>query len=265
MRRGDKMTDNLMTVLELADYLKIESRALCRYLRAHPLADKDAQLPAIRVGGHWRFRREDIDRWLVQHPVLRPPTTRQSRILVVDDDENFRMLLLDLLEASGYVAQGAEDAQRALDLLEEAAFDLLMVDLRMPGMSGIELIRQAKSVQPNARVIILSGFAGTEYAAEAATLGVAHIVEKPIRDLRVFESTVRLVLSPEILQPADNRSVSVAISAGRNGNGSCHKDSPLRPLRMANGVSDPSEAAEALPSFMGTGDSYLNMAVKERA
>jgi CheY-like chemotaxis protein len=264
VREGAKMTDDLMTVLDLADYLKIEPRVLCRYLQAHPLARKDTQLPAVRVEGQWRFRKEDIDRWLGQHPVLRPPTSRQHRILVVDDDENFRTLLIDLLETSGYVVQGAENARRALDMMEEAAFDLLMVDLRLPAMGGIELIRQAKSLQPTARVMIVSGYVSEEWAAEAARLGVTHTVEKPIRDLRVFESTIRLVLSRETLQSADGRSVSVAISAGRNGNGSYHTDSFLQPLSMANGATVPSEATE--DSFIvSSNDSHFRIAAGERS
>src|SRR3990172_11528896 len=189
MRGGAKMTDGLMTVPELANHLKVELRTLCRYLKVHPLAHKDAQIPAIRMGGRWRFRKEDIDQWLLQHP-LQVQARRQPRILVVDDDENFRAMLLDLLETSGYMAQGVEDSETALALLREVTFDLLIVDLRMPGMGGIELIRQAKSLHPHARVIILTGHAGKESAVEAASLGVTDTMEKPIRNLRALESAV---------------------------------------------------------------------------
>src|SRR3990172_8396966 len=197
MSGGAKMTDGLMTVPELANHLKVELRTLCRYLKVHPLAHKDAQLPAIRMGGRWRFRKEDIDQWLLQHPLLQVQARQQPRMLVVDDDENFRTMVLDLLEASGYMAQGVEDSETALVLLREVTFDLLMVDLRMPGTGGIELIRQANSLQPHAPVIILTGNADKESAVEAASLGVTDTMEKPIRNLRALESAVEFALSQQ--------------------------------------------------------------------
>ena len=220
MSGGAKMTDGLMTVPELANHLKVELRTLCRYLKVHPLAHEDAQLPAIRMGGRWRFRKEDIDQWLLQHPLLQVQARQQPRILVVDDDENFRTMLLDLLETSDYMAQGAEDGETALALLREVTFDLLMVDLRMPGTGGIELIRQANSLQPHAPVIILTGNADKESAVEAASLGVTDIMEKPIRNLRALESAVEFALSQQPGEPSTesgdrNSSVTVTRSLVR--------------------------------------------------
>jgi len=215
MSRDAEMTDRLMTVPELANHLKVELRTLCRYLKVHPLAHKDAQLPAIRMGGRWRFRKEDIDQWLLQHPLLQVQARQQPRILVVDDDENFRTMLLDLLETSDYMAQGAEDGETALALLREVTFDLLMVDLRMPGMGGIELIRQARSLYPHARVIILTGYADKESAIDAASLGVADTMEKPIRNLRALESAVEFALSQQPRGPSTksgDRNSSVTVT-----------------------------------------------------
>jgi DNA-binding NtrC family response regulator len=135
--------------------------------------------------------------------------------LVVDDDENFRTMLLDLLETSDYMAQGVEDSETALALLREVNFDLLMVDLRMPGMGGIELIRQVRSLYPHARVIILTGYAGKESAIEAASLGVADTMEKPIRNLRALESAVEFALSHQPGGPsteAGDRNSSVTVT-----------------------------------------------------
>ncbi len=189
------MTEELMTVSELANYLKLELRSLGRYLRVHPLAQKDAQLPAIRMGGRWRFRKEDIDRWLLQHTSLQAHPEQKPRILVVDDDENFRSMLLDLLQASGYMTHGVEDGEAAISLLQELTFNLLLVDLRMPGMGGLELIRKAKSLYSDVRVIILTGYEAKESTFEALRLGVTDSLEKPIQDLRVLESAVERALS----------------------------------------------------------------------
>ena len=182
------MLDGLMTASELARYLKLELRTVYRYL-------KDGHLPAIRVGGQWRFRKREIDQWLLQRVLPVDPKPHRPRLLVVDDDVNVRKTLLDALEFSGYNAQGAEDGEAALALLREAAFDLLLVDLKMPGVDGIELIRRAKSLHPQARIIILTGYGTKETAIEALNLGVLAYLEKPIRDLGVLESAVERVLT----------------------------------------------------------------------
>ena len=183
------MNEELMTARELAKYLKVELRTVYRYL-------KDAQLPALRMGGRWRFRRGDIDQWLLHRAPLQAHKPLQPRILVVDDDENFRMMLLDFLQASGYSARAAEDGKAAVSLLREMTFDLLLVDLRMPGMDGIELIAQAKRLQPQARTIILTAYGSKETAIEALHLGVTDYLEKPIQDLRMLESAVEQALKP---------------------------------------------------------------------
>jgi DNA-binding NtrC family response regulator len=127
-------------------------------------------------------------------------------------------------------------------------------------MGGIELIRQAKSLQRHARVIVLTGYAGTESVIEAASLGVTATIEKPIRDLRILESVVQLALSRETLPLTDDLKGSIPVNGGQNGNGSCHGNSPLQPVSMTSGVAFPSEAG-----FIGEcKDSDYNIVAKER-
>jgi len=183
------MADDLMTAPELAKYLKVELRTVYRYL-------KDADLPAIRMGGRWRFRKEDIDRWLLEHAPSQAIRRQQPRILVVDDDETFRELLSDFFQTRGYTFQEAEDGETALALLREMAFDLLIVDLRMPGMGGIELIRRAKSLHPDVRILVLTAYSGKESAIESLRLGVTNYIEKPIQNLEVLASAIELALKP---------------------------------------------------------------------
>jgi len=181
------MADDLMTASELAKYLKVEVRTVYRYL-------KDADLPAIRMGGRWRFRKEDIDRWLVERAPLHAHRRAQPRILVVDDDETFRSLLDDFFQTKGYLFRGAENGEAALALIKDMTFELLLVDLLMPGMGGIELIRQAKRLRPDIRILVLTAYGDKESAIEALRLGVTDYIEKPIQDLEAFASAVKLAL-----------------------------------------------------------------------
>ncbi len=183
------MNDELMTAPEVAKYLKVELRTIYRYLR-------EAQLPAIRMGGRWRFRREDIDGWLQKHAPLQADRRAQPRILVVDDDATFREMVNDFLETRGYAVRGVGDGEAALALLREMAFDLLLVDLRMPRMGGIELIRRVKRLYPDVRIMVLTAHSGKESAIEALRLGVTDYLEKPLQDLQALASAVELAFKP---------------------------------------------------------------------
>jgi CheY-like chemotaxis protein len=146
------------------------------------------------MAGRWRFRKVDVDRWLAERRPLASGGERQARILVVDDDEHFRSLFTDLLQGWGYEVQDASDGVAALTLLKETAFDLLFVDLKMPGMNGIEVIREAREVQPNARIIIVTAYGSKETAIEALQLGVTDYLEKPIVDIQTIASVVETAL-----------------------------------------------------------------------
>ncbi len=183
------MTGELMTAPELAKYLKVELRTVYRYL-------KDTQLPAIRMGGRWRFRKEDIDRWLLQRAPWRSRRQQQPRILVVDDEEMVREMLGEFFQPMGYTVRGAPSGEAALDLLREMTFDLLVVDLQMPGMGGIEFMRRAKRLYPDARILVLTAHGGKESAIQALRLGVSDYLEKPVQDLHTLASAVELALKP---------------------------------------------------------------------
>lgn len=182
------MAEELMTASELARYLKVDLRTVYRYL-------KESQIPTLRMGGRWRFRRDDIDRWLLQ---CAPAKTRQAptlRVMVVEDDENLRSFLTTFLrETPGYIVEEAKDGEEALALCRTLAFNLLITDLQMPTMDGLTLIRHVRRLSPSTRFVIVTGYASKENAIEAIRLGVSAYLEKPIRDLQLFSTTVERVL-----------------------------------------------------------------------
>ncbi len=183
------MADELMTAPELAKYLKVELRTVYRYL-------KDADLPAIRMAGRWRFRKQDVDRWLLQRAPWRTHRRQQSRIMIVDDDQMAREMLTELLQPIGYTVRAAQNGESALDILREMTFDLLVVDLQMPGMGGVEFMRRARALYPDVRMLVLTGHAGKESAIESLRLGVSEYLEKPVRDLHALASAIELALKP---------------------------------------------------------------------
>lgn len=101
------------------------------------------------------------------------------RILLVEDDDLLRGSLSLLLEEEGYQVTAAESAARALEAASERPFDLVITDVRMPGMSGISMLRQMRQSAPETRAVVITGFADFETPVEAFRLQVDDFLTKP--------------------------------------------------------------------------------------
>ena len=103
-----------------------------------------------------------------------------KRVLVVDDEENLRRVTQLKLQQAGYEAITARDGAQALQLLSHNPRDLIITDLKMPGMSGIELLRKVKEDYPEVIVIVVTAFGTIETAVEAMRLGAYDYIIKPV-------------------------------------------------------------------------------------
>jgi two-component system NtrC family response regulator len=104
----------------------------------------------------------------------------KSRILVVDDDDSLRRVLEVQLEQEGYLVSSAASAQQALSLLQLRSCDLVITDLKMPGVSGLELLQQIRSLHPEVVIIILTAFGTVETAVRAMKAGAYDYLTKPV-------------------------------------------------------------------------------------
>jgi len=104
-----------------------------------------------------------------------------AKILIVDDDPQVQILIKSLVEMKGHESVPAETGAKALELIRQNAFDLIITDLRMPQMNGLELLREVKSLQPSLPVIMVTAYASSETTAESARLGVFEYLEKPFK------------------------------------------------------------------------------------
>ena len=104
----------------------------------------------------------------------------KGRILVVDDDPSLRRVLQVQLEQEGYEVAVAASAQQTLSVLQLRPFDLLITDLKMPGMSGLELLKQARSQYPQTIIIMLTAFGTVDTAVEAMKAGAYDYLTKPV-------------------------------------------------------------------------------------
>ena len=110
------------------------------------------------------------------------------RALILEDEKNIREILSIILEEFDFEIDEAETLLEALEKLKENAYELLLVDLRLPDGSGMEVVRQVKRERPETEVVIITAFASTETVKEAFELGVYDYIEKPfkIEDLRLI-------------------------------------------------------------------------------
>ena len=115
-----------------------------------------------------------------------------SRILVVDDDETIRDTLYELLSEE-YDCQTAQTAEQALARLEVDSYDLVLTDISMPGLSGLELLGHVRQKYPDTPVIIISGISDEEHAQGLIRLGAFEFLLKPFR-LEVVEKSVKRAL-----------------------------------------------------------------------
>ncbi len=122
------------------------------------------------------------------------------RVLVVDDDPLVLRVLQDVLRAQGCETSTAGNADRALALLDGNSYDLIVSDIRMPGPSGLDLLRAVRSRQPETPVVLITGYASVETAVEALRSGAIDYLTKPFRlqDIEKVLARVREVRSQSI-------------------------------------------------------------------
>ena len=100
-------------------------------------------------------------------------------VLVVDDTKNIRALLTKCLEMEGYTVRTAEDGQSALAMIEKERFDLAFLDIKMPNLSGTEVLRHMREMGVNTPVIIITAYATIKNAVDCTQLGAVAYLQKP--------------------------------------------------------------------------------------
>ena len=118
---------------------------------------------------------------------------KNVNILVVDDDKNLTEILRDYLTNIGYSVEEAKDGLEGLDKFRKGAFQLVLADLKMPRMGGVELLKHIKQLDPQALVLILTGYGSIRSAVEAISDGAYDYLTKPVK-LQKLEATIRRAL-----------------------------------------------------------------------
>ena len=104
----------------------------------------------------------------------------KAKVLLVDDEEDFLATLAERLETRGLKVSTANSGELALAKIDQEEFDLIILDLAMPGMDGLETLRRIKAKQPETEIIILSGQGSIKTSIAAMKLGAEDFIEKPV-------------------------------------------------------------------------------------
>ena len=171
----------ILTIRDVASYLKLPVSTVYR------LAER-RELPGHKVGRQWRFHKSILDDWFRQHAA-----SFQTTVLVVDDEEVVRQFLAATLENPQrrvLTAQGGEDA---VEIVQNTGIDLVLLDLLMPGMNGVETFRRLQKLRPELPVVIVTGFPDSELMARALEIGPFTVLNKPV-DVAQLQKVVDVIV-----------------------------------------------------------------------
>jgi two-component system response regulator (stage 0 sporulation protein F) len=166
---------DLMTTKEAAEYLKLN------YMTVYKLSQR-GRIPASKIGGNWRFRKDLLDDWLEKQA-----TVVEGTVLVVDDDPEIREILSEVISRKGFKVFTAESGELALEEMKKQHFDLIFLDLVLPGMSGVDALTAIKEKDKKAVVVIVTGYGDDPIALDAMSLGPLFLIRKPFRTSDIVE------------------------------------------------------------------------------
>lgn len=140
--------------------------------------------------------------------------TATRKVLVVDDDPVVRKSFDRVLSGKGYAVISAENGEEALRKLNEEKYDVVYTDIRMPGMSGLEVAERVKARQPWTPVVIITGYGNDAAEARAKAAGVANFLHKPLSPELIEGSANDALTTPPIAAPAAAAAEAAAVESG---------------------------------------------------
>ncbi len=116
--------------------------------------------------------------------------THQTRILIVDDEPNVRLLLAREISDRGHEVVAAADSTQAMEEIGRGDFDVVLTDIRMPGMDGMALTEWIKRTRPDTEVIVMTGYGSPDIATTVERLGAFDYLLKPFREIDLVTSSI---------------------------------------------------------------------------
>ncbi len=174
-----------------------------------------------------------------------------ENILIVDDEKNYPMIIGELLQEEGYATLTAASGMEALDILKAEVVDLVLTDVKMPGMSGIQLLEKIKAVSPDLPVIIMTAYGSVEKAVEAMHKGAYTFILKPFENQTLTAHVQKALSVYRIVQ--ENSMLKDAILSRYSFDNIIGKSKPMQALYEIIQKVGPSNASILIEGESGTG------------
>ncbi|MCK5162885.1 MAG: sigma-54-dependent Fis family transcriptional regulator [Desulfobacula sp.] len=174
-----------------------------------------------------------------------------ENILIVDDEKNYPMIIGELLGEEGYTSLTASSGMEALDILNNELIDLVLTDVNMPGMSGIQLLEKIKEINPDIPVIIMTAYGSVEKAVEAMHKGAYTFILKPFENQALIAHIAKAISVYRIVQ--ENSILRDAISSRYSFDNIIGKSKPMQEIYEIIKKVAPSNASFLIEGESGTG------------
>jgi len=186
---------------------------------------------------------------------------RTVRVLVVDDERSMREFLEILLKREGYDVVSAPNGTRAVELFAEAPTDIVLTDLKMPGMTGIEVLEQVKKLRPATEVIVFTAYQTVETAIEAMQKGAFHYVAKPFKNEELKLTIKKCVEKKLLFDENVELKREVAASAGMTIEGFVFKSPRMENVFQLVQTVAPTRSSVLILGESGTGKEVIARAI----
>jgi len=174
-----------------------------------------------------------------------------ENILVVDDEKNYTMIIGEILQEEGYTSITASSGMEALDILNSEIVDLILTDVKMPGMSGIQLLEKIKELNPDIPVIIMTAYGSVEKAVDAMHRGAYTFILKPFENQALIAHITKALSVYKIVQ--ENSRLKDAISSRYSFDNIIGKSRPMQEIYEIIKKVAPSNASVLIEGESGTG------------
>jgi DNA-binding NtrC family response regulator len=186
-----------------------------------------------------------------------------ARILLADDERDFRVAVAEALRAAGHEVVQVGTADEAMGILARDAFDVLLTDLRMPGRSGLDLLREAASKLPDAILIVLTAYGSMESAIEALRIGAHDYMLKPLRIEALRLKIDRLLVHRDTA--AENRLLRGAMESAAFATGLVGGSAALAEVRRLIAKVAPTDSTVLVLGETGTGKELVARAIHQQS
>ena len=186
-------------------------------------------------------------------------------LLIVDDDDDLRSVIIRRFLRSGHRVEGASNADEALEIATRKAFEVAVFDMVMPGISGVELLRQFKEAQPACEVIILTGKSSVETAVQAMKYGAYDYLEKPAMLSELELVILKAREKHRLRKENENLKALLQRREGQKRNRMIGESDAMKEMRHLIDRAGPSDKAVLIQGASGTGKEIVARALHEHS